>query len=322
MMLYSGNDLNDTQNNINKRNQRFGIYSATSAASLSTSTGNQHHQTYTDSGELDWDSMTIKGTSTDLEKPYLRLTSAPDPSTVRPEPTLRKTFDHLKRHWKDKQDYTYICEQFRSMRQDMRVQNIKNQFSIDVYEAHARLAMENGDLGQFNQCQTQLFELYKIPGNKGKVAEFFAYRILYCIFQNNSTDMTKTFSELTQDLAAQECVKYALKIRAAFYDNNFIRYFKLCQSTFNMENYILDKISPRIRITALQVMTKAVRPTILLEQITPLGFANDKEAREYLEKHSFKFTDKNKTEFDTKLNHPIAMKMEQPVINVITNDKF
>jgi len=32
---------------------------------------------------VDWDQMTIKGTCQKVEKKYLRLTSAPDPSTVR-----------------------------------------------------------------------------------------------------------------------------------------------------------------------------------------------------------------------------------------------
>ena len=32
----------------------------------------------------------------ELEKKYLRLTSAPDPRTVRPEPVLRKTLEHIR----------------------------------------------------------------------------------------------------------------------------------------------------------------------------------------------------------------------------------
>lgn len=33
--------------------------------------------------DYDWDALTIKGTCQKIEKPYLRLTSAPDPATVR-----------------------------------------------------------------------------------------------------------------------------------------------------------------------------------------------------------------------------------------------
>eukprot|EP01133_Synstelium_polycarpum_P003617 gene3617-4145_t len=269
-------------------------------------------QSYNADGELDWDMMTIKGTSTDLEKPYLRLTSAPDPSTVRPEPSLKRTFDYLKRQWKEKEDYIYICEQFRSLRQDLTVQRIKNQFTIDVYETHARLALENGDLGQFNQCQTQLFELYKLPNVKGSVAEFFAYRVLYCIHQNNTTELSK-----------QDCVKHALKIRRAFADNNYSAYFKLSKASIYMENYLLDKITPRIRITALQVLTKSYRPAITIEQVvTQLGFESERLAREYLLSNRFVFSDKQRKEMDCKTNIPIALAMVPPVASVMANEKL
>eukprot|EP01118_Nematostelium_gracile_P016106 TRINITY_DN6598_c0_g1_i2.p1 TRINITY_DN6598_c0_g1~~TRINITY_DN6598_c0_g1_i2.p1 ORF type:complete len:328 (-),score=80.80 TRINITY_DN6598_c0_g1_i2:67-1050(-) len=51
--------------------------------------------------EMDWNSFVIKGTSQDLEKAYLRLTSAPDPSTVRPENVLRQSLEFLKKKTRD-----------------------------------------------------------------------------------------------------------------------------------------------------------------------------------------------------------------------------
>lgn len=44
-------------------------------------------KSYEDSGnraveDIDWDSLTVKGTCQEIEKRYLRLTSAPDPTTV------------------------------------------------------------------------------------------------------------------------------------------------------------------------------------------------------------------------------------------------
>jgi SAC3 family protein LENG8/THP3 len=45
------------------------------------------------------------------------LTSAPDPSEVRPEEILKKALKLMKKKWASKiVDYTYIDEQFRSMR--------------------------------------------------------------------------------------------------------------------------------------------------------------------------------------------------------------
>jgi hypothetical protein len=70
--------------------------------------------------EVELDTV-IVGTSTALEKPYFRLTSAADPATVRPLHILKKTFKHLSRAWRKEGNYSYICEQFKSMRQDLTV---------------------------------------------------------------------------------------------------------------------------------------------------------------------------------------------------------
>jgi hypothetical protein len=91
---------------------------------------------------LEWNDQAIIGTCAELEKPYLRLTTRPDPSTVRPEKILKKTLDLLKQKWKKEKNYTYACDQFKSVRQDLTVQRIKNEFTVEVYETHSRIAIE------------------------------------------------------------------------------------------------------------------------------------------------------------------------------------
>ncbi len=86
-----------------------------------------------------------------MEKNYFRLTSAPDPAEVRPEPVLKQALKLLKSKWENKTaDYLYLDNQFRSLRQDMTVQRIQNDFCVKVYETHARIALNQADLDQFN----------------------------------------------------------------------------------------------------------------------------------------------------------------------------
>lgn len=80
--------------------------------------------------EFDLESLIVVGTCMRPDKEYLRLTSAPDPSTVRPEHILKKAFENVTNKWENDKDssekYISICSQFKSIRQDLTVQHILN----------------------------------------------------------------------------------------------------------------------------------------------------------------------------------------------------
>ena len=46
-------------------------------------------------GEEDWATLLIVGSCTEIEKPFFRLTAAPDPSTVRPVSVLQKSLANV-----------------------------------------------------------------------------------------------------------------------------------------------------------------------------------------------------------------------------------
>ncbi len=198
----------------------------------------------------DMDQGPVVGRCQDLEKKYFRLTSAPNPDTVRPLPVLDKTLDLLKKKWKKENNYSYICDQFKSLRQDLTVQHIKNDFTVNVYEIHARIALEKGDLGEYNQCQTQLRALHS-QHLGGHPEEFKAYRILYFIHTCNRTDMNDVLADLTAEEKKDPAVKHALETRSALALGNYHRFFQLYLETPNMGAYLMDMFVARERLAAL-----------------------------------------------------------------------
>ncbi|KAE8387611.1 hypothetical protein ETB97_006628 [Aspergillus alliaceus] len=228
----------------------------------------------------------VVGRCQDLEKNYFRLTSAPNPDTVRPLPVLVKTLDLLKKKWKKDNNYNYICDQFKSLRQDLTVQHIRNEFTVSVYEIHARIALEKGDLGEYNQCQTQLRALYAQQLG-GHPTEFKAYRILYFIHTRNWTAMNDALADLTAADKRDPAVKHALDVRSALALGNYHRFFQLYLDTPNMGAYLMDMFVDRERLSALTAICKAYKPDVNIRFITEeLGFESDEQSAHFILDHT------------------------------------
>ena len=68
----------------------------------------------------------IRGSSQALERPYLRLHFAPDPSTIRPPAVLERALALVKQKWVQQQDFRHASEQLMAIQQDCKLQGVEN----------------------------------------------------------------------------------------------------------------------------------------------------------------------------------------------------
>lgn len=116
--------------------------------------------------------------------------------------------------------------------------------------------MVQGDLGEYNQCQTQLYSLYG-EGFKGHEEEFKAYRILYLLHTCNRADMNDLLANLTPVDKQDKSVQHALQVRSVLAAGNFHRFFKLYLEAPKMGGYLMDSFIARERMSAMCTICKA-----------------------------------------------------------------
>ncbi|KAF8819383.1 SAC3/GANP family protein, partial [Cardiosporidium cionae] len=182
--------------------------------------------------ELAKSPLKVIGLNMELEKSFLRLTGLPDPANVRPESVLHNSLKYIQEKYLQNRNWHYIEEQFRSIRQDLAVQSIKNEFTIEVYETNARLALKNNDLGQFNQCQTQLKELYRMLPQANHRVEFLCYRLIYMALQNMTTHLIRVVG-------------------------NWRRYFRMAEEGPFLIGDLCRVFEGKMRMVALSAMAKS-----------------------------------------------------------------
>ncbi|KNC85091.1 hypothetical protein SARC_02718 [Sphaeroforma arctica JP610] len=243
----------------------------------------------------------IQGTSTELEKKHLRLTAEPHPSTVRPEHILRQSLQMVKNKYVKNEDYFYAREQLKAIRQDLTIQQLRGELSVDTYETHARIALEQEDVGDFNQCQTQLITLYaENKGCRRNECEFIAYRILYYVNTESDADLIALRKSLTPRQKQNPAIEHALAVFQAVSMTNYYQIFKLYQQKINLNNYVMDFFLPRERLRSSRVICKSMGPTVPSDYIVEsLGFRNRLEAISFLEDNGAIFKDEDCTLVDT-----------------------
>lgn len=263
--------------------------------------------------------VTIVGRSLDLEKNYLRLTTAPNPDNVRPFERLQKSMEYVLLKYGHTKNYSYIINQFKSIRQDLTVQHIKGDFTIHVYETNARISLENNDLGEFNQCQSQLKVLYyqKRKGLEkerfyGAEVEFLIYRIIYMIMTSNYGEIYKlklstltnyhNFRKSEREEKLFGFIDQLFQLNQDILNGNYYNFFQIIKFDIDLplafqliNNYITNKV----RVRALGKISKSYRIISVAFLIDLLKFVNIANLAKFLTDYGlFHFLIKDATEFD------------------------
>jgi hypothetical protein len=161
---------------------------------------------------------------------------------------------------------------------------------------------QQGDLGEFNQCQGQLKDLYLTHNLPGHRDEFLGYRILYMIHTNNKTELVQTIASLTDDQKRGECVSHSLAVRSAVATSNYHSFFALYMTAPFLSGYLMDQFVDKERVKAWKIICTAFRPSFKLEDLA-LGFVSIEEALDWLKEYRLPVTQSpvdNQLELDTK----------------------
>ena len=266
--------------------------------------GNDEDDVFEKTGEY-----AVVGTCKTMEKRYFRLTSAPDPTLVRPEPVLAKWLIELESIWAAKsRDWKYIEDQMKAIRQDLTVQNLRGELTTRVYELNARWALESGDLGQFNQCQTQLKNLHE-QCVSSSAYEFISYRLLYYYYQNLRVDEQIFLKHIyaNPDICNHPNVQFALQVRTAATTNNFSEYFRLARlaptCSASHIQFLMRAFEERQRVFAVLVLTKAFITQIRIDWLANIIGLDFESCSKFLHAHGAVF--KNNEALDPKASHAI-----------------
>ena len=157
--------------------------------------------------------------------------------------------------------YLYLWEQMKSIRQDLTVQRVRNEFTVEVYEMHARICLEFDDETELKQCQAQLAALYEEGiGTREAQREFMAYDLLYNLGKQAVENVNKLMLQLTREDAEDKFIAHALKVREAATGGNYHRWFKLYASAPGHSAYLMDHFADRERLAALKVTAHQLQP--------------------------------------------------------------
>ncbi|KAG5492416.1 hypothetical protein GH5_01336 [Leishmania sp. Ghana 2012 LV757] len=231
------------------------------------------------------------GISRELERNYTRY--EPLVEDIRPLAVLKEAYGHittratgLEQTEGKKAAQEYLSKQLKGMRQDLRVQNIVDNFTVMVYEVHARLCLEIGDIGEFNQCQAGLKQFYAMDAvdlTQCDVKNFFLYRLVYLTLSGQYDSLSTELIHFTNaqlqgtdrvgSSIPREPVNRALALCAACNNGDTPSLCRLLLSFETEMTYLVRIYLQKLRIMWLKEILTAMKGSLTLRFLmASLGF--------------------------------------------------
>jgi len=217
---------------------------------------------------------------------------------VRPEPVLQRAVEVVRERYESygeertQEQYIYLWEQMKSVRQDLTVQRIRNGFTVEVYEMHARICLEFDDMVEFNQCIEQLKVLYEEGlGSKERQREFTSYRLLYNVSMQASNNISDIMLTLTRDDLDDGFIRHALKVREVSALGNYSAFFKLYRAAPGHQSHVMETFADRERLSALRVVCRSYQPSVDVSFVVEQLALDEREADDEGQPDTFFLTD-------------------------------
>lgn len=242
---------------------------------------------------------TIVGTSTNLEKEYLRIAGDQDidPSKVRPLAILKESLHYCLDKYNQNQNYEYISEQLRSIRQDLSVQHIEDPFTVEVYETHTKLAILNKDWSNANQSMVQL-EIYyaKKLGIFQNICEFWKYRIIYLFGVEDIDGLCSFVPKIDNNVLQSRDVQFAIYLWEISQSGEWMKYFSIMKKADPYVASVMSLKAQNLRVTALSCICRGFRYLTLEDYRTFLCYDENEDdlLRQFLSEYEIEIPNTDK----------------------------
>jgi len=209
----------------------------------------------------------LVGRNMTVEKDFLRLTAEADAALVRPQSVLRQALTLVQQRYRDGDtDYAWVCRQLKSIRQDLLVQAIENDLTEAACLTHARVALENSDVGEFNQCLTRLVELASAR-RRPLSPELSGYRLLYAAYSGSALAVASLLADMSPTLRCSPPVWHARQVWRALTNRNAYAFFRLYEDAPGMNASLMDLFAGALRADVLRSWVAAYRPGLPLPEV-------------------------------------------------------